>query len=319
MVNENREEEELLKSLDDLDKMIQKEYAKDEDYIYVQQSEIALLHYAKEKVPQYDWTYKLPTVIDEEPEEDRDFYSEDVRLPFRLTEHIFNKKITYYKIEYSPNDEDIQKKFPTVVYGFERKFMNFIYEDIITELTKYHVIYIRYMEKNKGKVYTNLNSIDKIFIESNEYLTFYYAICKLYDKFNKHLSKDCFIEKILELRKQIENSNIRDYRIGFNNKTINKLDLIEKNLIMIRLKVLFDRINSLVTISEATIKLKVNSGTIKNACQTEKLLNTKKIGKTWLVDIDEIIEMRESNKKKKISKLEMKKYLIEMKCDKYNR
>lgn len=81
-------------------KAAEPETAKDEDYIYVQQSEFALLYYAEENVPQYEWTYKLPTVIDDEPEEDNDFYSEDVRQPFRLTKHILNKKITYYKIEY---------------------------------------------------------------------------------------------------------------------------------------------------------------------------------------------------------------------------
>ena len=104
----------------------------------------------------------------------------------------------------------------------------------------------------------------------------------LKDNIIKNSSIEYLLLEIVKLHEEINLSPIKDYkfwRAGLNDAE-EKLDTLAVNR-------LFYMDASYVTITTASEELGITESAIKQACQQERLLNTRKLGKTWLVHIPE--------------------------------
>ena len=88
-------------------------------------------------------------------------------------------------------------------------------------------------------------------------------------------------EEVLKLKESINNSNIKELRFGLEPQK--KFTEEEKLLDYEMLKRKFFMINEMVGIKELCSILGLTESAVKQACQQERLLNTKKIGKNWMV------------------------------------
>ena len=263
---------------------------------------LAILDYAKKFVPNIDWFINFPSSI-------QSIFCNNKSILLSLKQFgdcfTFEKlyltdDLTYYEFTFSSSAliNCSLSDFPkTTAYGFDNT--SIIFNDYITELTKYHIKYIRYMEKNKGEKFNTLDDLDRIFKHKNNYLSYPNAINKLAKKYDEVFMDSFQSKRIQYLAGIFSESSLSNCKIGLINDKINSSSNSELQLYILRLKLLFDLTNCLVTINEASNKTSVNEGTIKHACQTNRLVNTKKIGKTWLVDLDEINQVFKNLKESK--------------------
>lgn len=184
-----------------------------------------------------------------------------------------------------------------VMYGFYPFVLVDLFEPLLNSFTELHCTIIRYNEYTKKSMFNNLDSCYKFFLQGNKYLNFLEAakyIKETLDKSDNYSFKKALnYEEIGYLLAKINNMDIlRNIPIFGNSWNIKKS--VEREFIMcvqdaLKTK-LFNKLNNLDTISNVAKKVNKIEGTIKHACQKQRLINVKKIGNTWLVDPDEVKE-----------------------------
>lgn len=86
------------------------------------------------------------------------------------------------------------------------------------------------------------------------------------------------------------------YRFEVGYSYAQKLTPLEYRLNNIMLKTSFKCIQNDMSLKDASIITGVPETTIKQACQQERLINVSKVGKIWLVNLNEVKEYWEINK-----------------------
>lgn len=173
------------------------------------------------------------------------------------------------------------------------------YEDMVSDLAKLHVLLIRYVERNTSLKVINMHDFDMVLQGGKMTSTYAWGIQTL----KKYINQLCKNEKIIDLMHDLESrildSDLKDMRFGINpQKRFTDLEYELNSLLMRKQMYMNIELKSLAFISE---QIGVPVTTIKQACQSERLLNTKKEGKTWLAHLDECrqywnIEKQEDNK-----------------------
>lgn len=157
------------------------------------------------------------------------------------------------------------------------------YERMVADLVKLQFLVIRYVERHTGLKYITLRDVDNVITNGRPTITYSRAIENLY-KHAKIRIRNCkiILDRIVELKSKIDNSELGKFKFGINTPT-----KIEHELDQYLLRRTFFMSTGMVGIKDAAKILNITESAIKQACQQERLLNTKKIGRNWVVHIPE--------------------------------
>lgn len=153
---------------------------------------------------------------------------------------------------------------------------------IVQNLSNFQVLYARWLERNTDYTYDSYRDLDRIIMDSKANVTYRNAIENLKLKALEH---DFMEESILELEEDIINSDISHLRLG----SAEDFSEIEIQLDRLRIKSILEY-TELTSIKSVSKRYNIPVTTIKNACLSERLLNTKKVGNLWLVNAKEVLQ-----------------------------
>lgn len=155
--------------------------------------------------------------------------------------------------------------------------------ELIEKLIKLDMLYIREMARRGIIKLRNMGQLTEPLGVHSQSLTVGKATKYLSIKINRDSDITYLKEEIGKLEKEIEESSIKECKFWNGSATEE-----EKKLDTLAMKRLFFMDTCLVSIKEAAEETGLTETAIKQACQQERLLNTKKIGKTWLVHMYEV-------------------------------
>lgn len=163
-------------------------------------------------------------------------------------------------------------------------------EDIklVRKLVKLQILCMRYVERHTSLKCRTQRDIDRIITSNKLTCTYGEAIENLYNNIKKYCKNNSYLmEEVLKLKSNIDNSNIKEYRFGLQPQK--KFTEKEKELDYEMLKRMLYMTGEMVGIKDVIEYLDgaATESAVKQACQQERLLNTKKVGKSWIVHIPE--------------------------------
>lgn len=167
-----------------------------------------------------------------------------------------------------------------VIWGY---LMNF--KEIVKELVKLQILCVRWVERNTSLKCFTFGDMDRILKAGKSTVTYKEAVENLKMNIERHCKSDYLLTSILQLGQSIEKSEISGLRFGIEPQK--KFTEIEKELDIEILKRTLYMTSGMVSIKRIGEILGLTEGAVKQACQQERLLNTQKVGKTWLVHIEE--------------------------------
>lgn len=203
------------------------------------------------------------------------------------------KSGTYaYKISktiYTGDSKNKIKKNYNVI-GISLKGFSEIYSSLLEEISYVQISIARLLELNRSEKFNCFKDITKLFIKNKENVTYEEGIKNLI-KISRKVLLDVkkykkLMYKMEELERNIKYSDIKDFRFGYDKDS--NFSILEKEIKNTFLSEIINKLGFLVSIKEASEITKINENTIKKACQNNTLLNKRKLGKTWLVDCNEI-------------------------------
>ena len=159
-------------------------------------------------------------------------------------------------------------------------------KEMVERLAELQILLVRDVERNTKLRYKTDRDLNRIITKNKLVCTYKGGVNNLLETAKKFSKNESLIENIEDLKEEILNSDIAELRFGLEPQR--KFSDIESELdIALTLKQLNMSIR-LQPIKEIVEELGINEETIKKACQSERLLNTKKVGRMWLVDVDEV-------------------------------
>lgn len=159
---------------------------------------------------------------------------------------------------------------------------------LINELAKLQVLTKRYVERNSNLRCSTFRDMNRLIMNGKLTCTYSLAAETLYNNIKKYCNKSAYLlEKCTLLKESINNSDIKDLRFGLQPQR--KFSKLENELDLAFEKRQFFMLNEMISIKDMVDVLdnKVSETAIKQACQQERLMNTSKVGKAWLVHIPE--------------------------------
>lgn len=161
-------------------------------------------------------------------------------------------------------------------------------KDLIRRLVKLQLLCVRYVERHTTLKCDSKGGMNRLLMKNKLTITYGEAVQNLYDNIEKYCSNSKYlIDAAFKLKQDINNSTIKTLRFGYEpqrkfteEESVLDTEVIRRQLFML---------NAMVEIKDITqiLNNKVTESAVKQACQQERLLNTKKVGRTWLVHIPE--------------------------------
>ena len=156
--------------------------------------------------------------------------------------------------------------------------------EIVKKMAKLNILCARYSERHNIIRCKTWRDIDRLITGNKLTIKYKDAADVLYNNISKICgANEYLVKSALELKAEIYNSDIKDLRFGLEpqRKFTDEENKLDQELI--RQKFFYN--SEMLEIKEAVEILNgtVTESAIKQACQQERLLNTQKIGKTWLV------------------------------------
>lgn len=158
-------------------------------------------------------------------------------------------------------------------------------KEMVKQLVKLQILTIRWIERNTNLKCSTHRDMDRVLTANKLTCTYSQAVYNLKSNIKKYSNNSYLNEEIIKLEKAIMESNLKDLRFGVEPQK--KFTKKEHELDTYKLQVTFFMINEMVGIKYIVENLGIAETTVKQACQQERLLNTKKIGKNWMVHIPE--------------------------------
>lgn len=159
-------------------------------------------------------------------------------------------------------------------------------KDMVKQLVKLQILCMRWVERNTNLKCSTHRDIDRILANNKLTCTYGEAVENLKNNIIKLCGgSNYLIEEIAKLEKEIMGSSIKELRFGVEPQK--KFTVEEKELDNYKLQRTFFMINEMVGIKYIVETLGLTESQVKQACQQERLLNTKKIGRNWMVHIPE--------------------------------
>lgn len=153
-------------------------------------------------------------------------------------------------------------------------------DDLVKEFARIHVLLFKTLSRN-GVVYEDYLNLDHIIVNEDKLKT-YKNVMSYYKTINKNEDIDKMISSLELIYKPIE-----DLRFNIIDKNLN---IREYRLNAIFYKEIVNIIRCDISIRIAAKLTGITETTIKQACQQERLLNTYKISKNWIVNLKEVQE-----------------------------
>lgn len=158
-------------------------------------------------------------------------------------------------------------------------------EDLVYRLVKLRHLFVLEVERNTDLVCKTYRDLDRIFMKQHLCISYGKAIENLIGCITRFYPTSMFKEEALSLKDDILNSPIRDLRFGLRpQRRFTEEELALDNYLLRCTLFLQCSMTEIKVIAE---KLGLTVGQIKQACQQERLLNTKKVGGSWEVSINE--------------------------------
>lgn len=158
-------------------------------------------------------------------------------------------------------------------------------KELVKELVKLQMLCIRYVERNTNLKCSTHRDIERVITSNKLSIEYKDAVINLKNNIEKYCKNEYLLKSVYELETNINNSELANLRFGRC-----KLTKIEEELDSLLINRRFLMLTSMVNIKYASDELGLTESAIKQACQQERLLNTQKIGKSWLVHIPECRE-----------------------------
>lgn len=155
-------------------------------------------------------------------------------------------------------------------------------EDIVKRLVELQVYTMRWVERNTELRCFDSRGMERLITKNKLTCTYLYAAETLVETIKTYCKSDYLLEEAIKLLDIVKISDIREHRFGYNPQ--NRFNEEEDRLDNIKTIKAIQMIGYLNSIKDVAKELKLPESRIKQACQQERLLNTKKVGKTWLVD-----------------------------------
>lgn len=159
---------------------------------------------------------------------------------------------------------------------------------LVKQLAKLNILGVRYAERHKGLIYSTWRDVERFITGGKPACTYEYAVNKLCENAMKLCgNSDYLVSETLKLKEEIENNDIKELRFGLEpRKKFTELEN-ELNTELTKYHLLYN--SDTVEIKKAAEILdgKVTESAIKQACQQERLMNTKKVENVWLVSLSE--------------------------------
>ena len=159
---------------------------------------------------------------------------------------------------------------------------------LVKQLAKLNILCVRYAERHKHLVYSTWRDVERFITGGKPACTYEYAVNKLYENANKLCkNSDYLVSETIKLKEEIENSTIKELRFGLEpRKKFTELEN-ELNTELTKYHLLYNSDTVEIKKAAEILDCKVTESAIKQACQQERLMNTKKVGNVWLVSISE--------------------------------
>ncbi|MBU3195627.1 hypothetical protein KPL26_02975 [Clostridium algidicarnis] len=158
-------------------------------------------------------------------------------------------------------------------------------KELIKQMVKLQVLCVRWVERNSNLQCKTFGDMDRILKNGKLTITYKDAAANLKKNIEKHCKSEYLLNSVLELETAMSKSEIADLRFGFEPQR--KFTELERELDTEVLKRLMYMTGEMVGIKYIEEHLNIAETTVKQACQQERLLNTTKIGKSWMVHIPE--------------------------------
>ena len=158
-------------------------------------------------------------------------------------------------------------------------------KELIKQMVKLQVLCVRWVERNSNLQCKTFGDMDRILKGGKLTITYKDAVANLKKNIEKHCKSEYLLNSFLELETEINKSEIADLRFGFEPQR--KFTELERELDNLVLKRTMYMTGEMVGIKYIEEHLNIAETTVKQACQQERLLNTTKVGKSWLVHIPE--------------------------------
>lgn len=156
---------------------------------------------------------------------------------------------------------------------------------LVKELVKLQVLCSRWVERNTNLRCDSIGHLESILMGNKYTCTYLFAVESLKKNINKYCKNSYLEEKVSELENKISSSKIKNLRFGISPQS--KFTEEENTLNLYRVQRIMYMLNGMVEIKKVTEILGLTESQVKQACQQERLMNTRKVGKTWLVHIQE--------------------------------
>lgn len=162
-------------------------------------------------------------------------------------------------------------------------------ELLVKELIKLQILCMRWVERHTNLRCVTYRDMDRILKGGKLTITYKDAVKNLKMNIDKYCKNDYLINSVLELEENVNNSEIYNLRFGVEPQR--KFTELEYKLDSFIIKRTLFMINEMVGIKyiveDVAKELNLTESAVKQACQQERLLNTRKIGNNWMVHIPE--------------------------------
>lgn len=159
---------------------------------------------------------------------------------------------------------------------------------LIKEMAKLQVLCVRWIERNSKIEFETYGDLDRILLEGKFTVTYKEGVKNLKKNIENFCKNNYLLEAVSKLEEDINNSEISSLRFGLEPRI--KFTDLEKELDMEMLRRKLYMINKMASIKFVAEHLRITESAIKQACQQERLLNTRKVSNTWEVHIPECIK-----------------------------
>jgi len=159
-------------------------------------------------------------------------------------------------------------------------------KEIINKLVKLQILTIRWVERNSNLKCATHRDMERVITSNKMTCTYLEGVSNLKTNILKYCNNSSYLmEEIVKLEEDIKKSNIKELRFGIEPQK--KFTEEEKELDCYRIKRMFFMTNEMVSIRYIADNLGLTESAVKQACQQQRLMNTKKVGKTWMVHFPE--------------------------------
>ncbi|KHD34375.1 hypothetical protein NL50_17470 [Clostridium acetobutylicum] len=160
-------------------------------------------------------------------------------------------------------------------------------KELVYRMVKLQILCARWLERNTTLRFPTVADVDNILLAGRKYATYNDAIKHLKTKIDKYCKNEYLSKEIDKLDKEIESSAIKDFRFGLEPK--NKFSKIESDLDKHEMMSRLFMTTGMVGIKYIVENFELTESAVKQACQQERLLNTSKLGRNWMVHIPECV------------------------------